>query len=264
LAVLAAIGLAFYTVNSGGKKKAASSTTTTTTTTTASKYAGLVARTAPAKSADCNTPASGPVGSGAKAASGLAVSIVPAPKHVPFPSLDGTTRYTKFSSAPPFCIDVAKTYTATVKTDAGTFTIDLLPKYAPVTVNNFVFLAAYHYYDGVYFQRVITGFMDQGGDPTGTGAGGPGYTIADEYPSTSAAFGTGAVAMANTGQPNSGGSQFFVMVPGGSSILGGSAYTVFGEVTSGISVVEQINKDGSSAGTPTKYHHIISVSITES
>ncbi len=101
-----------------------------------------------------------------------------------------------------------------MQTDIGTFTVELLPKYAPVTVNNFVFLAGYHYFDGIVFHRVIPGFMNQGGDPTATGSGGPGYQFKDELPSASSAYDTGAVAMANSG-PNTNGSQFFIVVPGG-------------------------------------------------
>jgi cyclophilin family peptidyl-prolyl cis-trans isomerase len=261
-----AIALAVITGTSGSKKKSSSTTTaapSSSTTAAPSTGAGLVAHTAPAVSASCATPASGATGSGAAPASGHAVSIVPAPAHVPFPNLNGSSpRYTKFSSAPPFCVDVAKTYTAAVTTDAGSFDIKLLPKNAPVTVNNFVFLAGYHFFDGITFHRVIPNFMNQGGDPTATGNGGPGYSFADELPSSAAAYGTGAVAMANSG-PNTNGSQFFVVVPGGGSGLS-PAYSVFGQVTSGMNVVEKINADGSQGGTPNTYHKILSVSITES
>ncbi|HEX4864863.1 MAG TPA: peptidylprolyl isomerase, partial [Acidimicrobiales bacterium] len=204
-------------------------------------------------------------GTGASPASGNAVSIVPAPAHVPFPNLDGSSpRYTKFSAAPSFCLDTSKTYTATFKTDAGNFTVELLPKYAPVSVNNFVFLAGYHYYDGIVFHRVVTGFVDQAGDPTGTGAGGAGYSWADELPSSGSAYQTGALALANSGA-NTNNGQFFIVVPGGGAALTPN-YTVFGHVTSGIDVVEKINADGSQSqsGTPTKYHKIMSVSISES
>ena len=263
--VAAAIGLAVYTGTQGGSTKKVSTTSGTSTTlhTTASTVplgTGLVARPAPAVSTACDTPPGGAAGSGAAPASGNAVAIVPAPAHVPFPNLDGSSsRYTKFSSAPPFCIDTTKTYDATVKTDAGSFVIQLLPKYAPVTVNNFVFLAGYHFYDGIVFHRVIPGFMNQTGDPTATGSSGPGYSFADELPSSASAYDTGSVAMANSG-PNTNGSQFFVVVPGGGSGLS-PAYSVFGQVTSGMDVVEKINSDGSQAGTPAKYHKILSITI---
>ena len=121
----------------------------------------------------------------------------------------------KWSSAPTTTIDSAKTYNATVKTDVGTFVLALDAKDAPQTVNNFVFLAQHHFFDCVIFHRVIPGFVDQTGDPTGTGTGGPGYTIPDELPTkaseSSDQYPLGSVAMANTGQPHSGGSQWFIV-----------------------------------------------------
>jgi len=267
--VALAVGLAIYTGTQGGSSKkvnTATGSTTTLTTVPASSSTvplgtGLVARSAPAVSAACNTPAGGPAGTGASSASGNGVSIVPAPQHVPFPHLDGSSpRYTKFSAAPPFCLDSSKTYNATVKTDAGSFVVQLLPKYAPLTVNNFVFLAGYHFYDGIVFHRVIPGFMDQVGDPTATGTSGPGYSFADELPSSNTAYDPGSMAMANSG-PNTNGSQFFIVVPGGGSGLSPS-YSVFGQVMSGMDVVEKINSDGSQAGTPAKYHKILSITIT--
>jgi cyclophilin family peptidyl-prolyl cis-trans isomerase len=159
----------------------------------------------------------------------------------------------KYSAAPPMTIDTSKSYTATVKTTVGSFTIALDAKTAPITVNNFVFLADKGYYHCVIFHRVIPTFMDQTGDPTGTGTGGPGYTIADEYPAKATVatdqYPLGSVAMANTGQPNTGGSQFFVVAGAEGESLPNS-YTLFGQVTSGMSVVDKINKEGSSAGVP--------------
>ncbi|HET6965726.1 MAG TPA: peptidylprolyl isomerase [Acidimicrobiales bacterium] len=268
--VAVVVVLIFVTGLSGNsKKKVTTSTSTSTTaagsatTVAAGTGAGLVAHPAPAVSASCITPASGPPSGAAKPASGNQVAVVPAPQHVPFPKPDGSSpRYTAFSSAPPFCIDVSKTYTATVQTDAGSFAVKLLPKDAPVTVNNFVFLAGYHFYDGIVFHRVIPNFMDQVGDPTATGSGGPGYQFQDELPSSNAAYGTGAVAMANSG-PNTNGSQFFIVVPGGGAGLTAN-YSVFGQVTSGMDIVQKINSDGSQAGTPAKYHKILSIKISES
>jgi cyclophilin family peptidyl-prolyl cis-trans isomerase len=273
--VAAAIALAVYTGTQGSSKKKVTTASGTTlpggstattggpTPTSVPIGTGLIARSAPAVSPACDVAAGGSPGSGAAPASGNAVSIVPAPARVPFPNLDGSSpRYTKFSSAPPFCLDTSRTYTADVKTDIGSFTIQLLPKYAPLTVNNFVFLAGYHYYDGIVFHRVIPNFMDQVGDPTATGASGPGYQFADELPSSKSAYQTGTVAMANAGA-NTNGSQFFIVVPGGGSALTPN-YSVFGQVTSGIDVVEKINSDGSQAGTPTTYHKIISISLSQS
>jgi cyclophilin family peptidyl-prolyl cis-trans isomerase len=260
IAIIVAVVLAIVTSSGGSSNKA---TTSTSTTLAPGTRPGLVAHPAPAVSSACNTPAGGPVGSGAAPASGHAVSIVPAPAHVPFPKLDGSSpRYTKFSSAPPFCIDTTKTYTVTLVTDIGPVTIKMLPTDAPVTVNNFIFLAGYHFFDGIVFQRVIPGFVVQGGDPTGTGEGGPGYTFKDELPSSNAAYDAGSMAMANSG-PNTNGSQFFFVVPGGGSQLQPS-YSMFGQVTSGLPVIQKINQDGTQSGTPTKYHKMVRVTVSES
>ncbi len=179
-----------------------------------------------------------------------------------------TVNTQKYSSAPARTIDTSKTYTATVVTTAGTFDIALDAKTSPVTVNNFVFLAEKGYYHCVIFHRVIPQFMDQTGDPTGTGDGGPGYTIPDENPPKAAnaaqQYPLGSVAMANTGQPNSGGSQFFIVAgPQGESLP--NTYALFGSVTSGMSVVEGINAQGSAQGVPPDVtQRIISVTIHES
>lgn len=233
----------------------------------ASVAAALYPRNPPAHSAACSNPTTGSSSTTTTTtpAKGNAVSIVPAPAHVGFPALDGSSpRYTKFSSPPPFCINVNDEYIATMKTTAGTMTIELLPRYAPVTVNNFVFLAGYHFFNGVVFQRVIPGFVDQGGDPTGTGAGGPGYTIPDEYPRSISAYDAGALAMANTGQPHTGGSQFFIVVGKGGKELA-PKYTMFGQVISGMPVADKINAGGDAAdnGDPPKItYKMLSVSIT--
>jgi cyclophilin family peptidyl-prolyl cis-trans isomerase len=174
----------------------------------------------------------------------------------------------KYSSAPPMTIDTSKTYTATVKTTTGTFDIALDAKTAPQTVNNFVFLARKGYYHCVIFHRVIPNFMDQTGDPTGTGQGGPGYTIPDENPpkasTPSSQYPLGSVAMANTGQPHSGGSQFFIVAgPQGESLP--NSYALFGSVTSGMNVVDTINQQGSAQGVPPDVtQRIISITINES
>ena len=175
---------------------------------------------------------------------------------------------TKWSSAPAMTIDPAKSYSATVKTDVGTFVVALDAKAAPVTVNNFVFLAQHGFYNCVIFHRVIPTFMDQTGDPTGTGSGGPGYTIADEYPAKASnpadQYPLGSVAMANTGQPHTGGSQWFIVAGSeGESLL--PSYSLFGHVTSGMSVIEKINAQGSAAGVPPDVtHRMLKVTITSS
>ena len=132
-------------------------------------------------------------------------------------------------------IDTSKQYFATVKmATGGEFVMQLYPDKAPVAVNSFVFLANQGYFNGVTFHRVLSGFMAQGGDPTGTGTGGPGYTFANE--ANDLTFDkAGVVAMANTGQPDSNGSQFFITLAPQAYLNGG--YTIFGQVTSGMDVV---------------------------
>lgn len=141
-----------------------------------------------------------------------------------------------YSASPPMTIDVNKTYVATIKMDIGDITLELFAKDAPITVNNFVFLAREHYYDGVTFHRVIPGFMAQAGDPTGTGRGGPGYTIKDE--TNSRKFLEGTLGMAKTSAPNSGGSQWFIDYTPQPSLDGG--YTAFGQLTGGRDVLDKI------------------------
>jgi cyclophilin family peptidyl-prolyl cis-trans isomerase len=143
----------------------------------------------------------------------------------------------QWSSPPDLKIDPARSYTATIKTSKGDITAKLFPEEAPNTVNNFVFLAREGFYDGVLFHRVIEGFMIQGGDPTGTGTGGPGYKFADELEaSRSRGYKMGTLAMANAG-PNTNGSQFFVMhVDYGLP----PQYSVFGKATDGLDVVDDI------------------------
>ena len=130
-----------------------------------------------------------------------------------------------------------------LETDKGNITIALDPE-MPITAGNFESLVKQGYYDGVIFHRIIDGFMIQGGDPTGTGRGGPGYTIHDEYTSHNRNS-RGAVAMANTGQPNSGGSQFFINLKDNSGLLENTfdrRYPVFGNVVEGMDVVDAIGK----------------------
>jgi cyclophilin family peptidyl-prolyl cis-trans isomerase len=147
------------------------------------------------------------------------------------------TRILSFKHSPQMTINPAHTYTATFDTSEGRFVVSLLPKIAPIAVNNFVFLARHKYYDGVIFHRVIPNFMVQTGDPTGTGTGGPGYMFKSEHVTMS--YTPGTVAMANTGQPNTNGSQFFIVT--GNQARGlPKTYTIFGKVTEGMSVVHKI------------------------
>lgn len=186
----------------------------------------------------------------------------------PCPPEDGSAeRTTSFEQAPPMCIDPGKSYTATLETTEGDIVIELDAEAAPETVNNFVVLARYDFYDNVPFHRIIPGFMVQAGDPVGPtpGTGGPGYTIPDELPTGDDPYPAGTLAMANTGQPDSGGSQWFITVEGGGAQLT-PTYTAFGHVVEGQDVVDEINQHGDAAtnGTPTKIVAITDVTITES
>ena len=141
----------------------------------------------------------------------------------------------QYDSAPELTIDLAKDYSAVIHTTAGDISVDLFASNAPQTVNNFAFLANDGFYDDVIFHRTIKGFMIQGGDPTASGRGGPGYRFRDEFHDKTS-YTRGTLAMANAG-PNTNGSQFFIMhadygLP--------NAYTIFGEVTDGMDVVDAI------------------------
>jgi cyclophilin family peptidyl-prolyl cis-trans isomerase len=137
------------------------------------------------------------------------------------------------------CIDPAKTYTAEMVTSMGTLTSALDSASAPVTVNSFVFLSRYHYYDGIIFHRIINGFVCQGGDPTGTGTGGPGYRFADELPKAGR-YEIGSLAMANAG-PNTNGSQFF-LISGQQGVRLPPQYALFGKVVKGLEIVEAMQR----------------------
>ncbi|KAA0245973.1 MAG: peptidylprolyl isomerase [Candidatus Brocadia sp. AMX2] len=136
-------------------------------------------------------------------------------------------------------IDPQKTYHAIIETSRGTIKIELYPKHAPKTVNNFVFLIREGFYDGVSFHRVISNFMIQGGDPTGTGRGGPGYRFEDEVKGNPLTHDTGVISMANAG-PNTNGSQFFITHSPQPHLNG--MHTVFGKVISGQDVVNTIRQ----------------------
>ena len=169
-----------------------------------------------------------------------------------------------WTKAPALTIDPKKTYYAHFVTTAGTFVVKLDAQTAPITTNNFVFLAQHNYYKCVIFHRVIPGFVVQGGDPTGTGTGGPGYTIPDELPKAgNPTYPLYSLAMANTGQANTGGSQFFI-VSGASGEALPNTYSLFGQVISGQNVVKILNLAGSTSGVPpTVTHRMLSVTISE-
>lgn len=167
-----------------------------------------------------------------------------------------------FSAAPSEdTIDASKTYNATVNTVRGEFKIKLRPDLAPKHVASFVFLANEGYFDGVTFHRVLTGFVAQTGDPTGTGSGGPGYNIPAEF--SDVPFERGVVGMARLPNDiNSAGSQWFVTTGGASQLNG--AYTVFGEVTEGMDVVDCITpRDSSKDPNAPAGDKIISITIEE-
>lgn len=165
----------------------------------------------------------------------------------------------EYKSAPAMAIDPSKKYTAVIETSAGIMEAEFFPQDAPNTVNNFVFLARDGYYNDVIFHRVISGFMIQGGDPTGTGRGGPGYRFNDEK--VTRPYSRGTLAMANAG-PNTNGSQFFIMhadypLP--------PNYTIFGKLTSGEDVVDKIATARTGAqDRPVEPVSITSITVTES
>jgi cyclophilin family peptidyl-prolyl cis-trans isomerase len=177
------------------------------------------------------------------------------------PNPDGSSAARRrFDASPPMCIDVAKRYTATMETSKGTMTIALDPAAAPQTVNSFVFLARYHYFEGIVFHRIIPGFVVQGGDPTGTGTGGPGYQFADELPKPGR-YEIGSLAMANAG-PNTNGSQFFIISgPDGARLP--PSYSLFGKVVTGLDVLSDIEAAGTKSGKPSEKVTINSVTIAE-
>jgi len=181
------------------------------------------------------------------------------------PSLfGGSGKGKQYSGPPDMTIDPQKHYSAVLHTSEGDLTLDLLPDQAPQTVNNFVFLARDGYYDGVPFHRIIKGFMIQTGDPTGTGAGGPGYKFADEP--VQLRYTKGIVAMANAG-PNTNGSQFFI-VHGPDAGLPPS-YTIFGRVRDGLDTLDKIadtpvgGPRGGEQSKPQREVTLQSVEITE-
>ncbi len=171
----------------------------------------------------------------------------------------------QWPNPPPMTIDQKKEYLATIKTNFGDIVVQLFPKDAPLAVNNFVFLARQGFYDGVKFHRVVNDFVIQGGDPTGTGAGGPGYRFADEKVTRNYIRGT--LAMANAG-PNTNGSQFFITLADLSGQLPKN-YTIFGLVNGGFNIVQKIGdvpvrtNSGGEVSLPTVDVHVNTITIGE-
>ncbi len=164
----------------------------------------------------------------------------------------------RYSAAPPMKIDTNKQYTATMETAKGKIVLDLFAKDVPVTVNNFVFLARDGYYDNTTFHRVIPGFMAQGGDPTGSGAGSPGYAFKDEF--TSHKHQTGTLSMANAGA-NTNGSQFFITYAPQPYLDG--KHAVFGQVVQGIDALKQLTPRDPSQSPKFLGDALIKVTIEE-
>jgi peptidyl-prolyl cis-trans isomerase B (cyclophilin B) len=232
---------------SGSKKTAGTTTSTRSTTTTA-----VPTSTFP-------TPSTIPLSTKA---------VVPT-----CPGANETERITWFTKAPPDCISKTSVWSGTFDTSVGDFTVKMPAASSYAGVNNFVFLARWNYYNGTFFHRIVTNFVIQGGDPTGTGSGGPdrlpGYSFTGNTPPSSCeakkdCYTTGDIVYANSGAPSSDGSQFFVVLPGGASQLSPD-YTLFGTVTSGLSVVEKIGTFGSSGetGTPTTKVYVLKITVKE-
>ncbi len=167
----------------------------------------------------------------------------------------------QYDAPPPEVIDPEKEYTATVELDSGEqIVIELFPQSAPITVNNFVFLAQNGWYDDVMFHRVIPDFMAQTGDPSGTGAGGPGYTIPDEFDPELEFTGEGIVAMANAG-PDTGGSQWFITYAATPHLNG--LHTIFGQVTEGMDAVKNITPRDPQDPNAAEGTRIVTITIEE-
>jgi len=214
-----------------------------------------------------DSPAAGPTPTGPSSAPGknTVVPVVQPPAQVACgakaPPAAGKPK-PQFPSPPKMAIDPDKTYTATMRTSCGDITIDLLAEGAPKTVNSFVFLSDEGFYDGLTFQRIVPGFLIQGGDPLGNGAGDPGYEYENEAPKGETYDSAGILAMANAG-PDTNGSQFFITLAE-SDALRPEEYTIFGHVTDGQDVVDEIAKIPVDGETPTEAVYIDSVKIRES
>lgn len=200
------------------------------------------------------------------------------------PASGASKRVVLFTHAPGDCIRKTSLWDATFETSLGSFVVEMPAAQSYAAVNNFVFLALYHYYDGTFFHRVIKGFVVQGGDPTGTGSGGPlhypGYSFTGNYPPAScktkvtpACYHTGDFVMANSNSnpqvqnASTDASQFFIVLPGGAATLNAEpTYTIFGKVISGMPVVEKIGSYGtpsSGSGTPTAKIYVLKVTVRQ-
>jgi cyclophilin family peptidyl-prolyl cis-trans isomerase len=246
LAVLIVIGAVVALTGRGGDDDETAGSTSTTTTTVAGDASTT---TLPSEGAPLPAPPEG----------------ITLTEDTECPPADGAPeRVVKFAGPPPDCLDPDASYTATFSTSEGDFTATLDAETAPISVNNFVVLARYRYYDGVPFHRVVPGFVIQAGDGDGDpwGNNDLGYTIADELPADASQYVDYSLAMANSG-PDTNGSQFFVVLPGGGAQLQ-ALYSLFGQVTEGTEVVDAIGALGTpAAAEPSEVVLINSVTITE-
>ena len=179
-----------------------------------------------------------------------------APQPPPCPAPDGSSgRRTVFDQAPEMCIDVTKSYRARFVTTAGVFFADLFPERSPLAVNNFVFLARYHFYDGLPFHRVVPGFYAQSGAPEGSAVG-PGYTYADDPLPARGQYQVGSLVMAHE-RPDDNGSQFVIWLGPEASELD-PVFPLFGQVTQGQAVLQEIGEDGGTGDDPSPdIRHVI-------
>ncbi len=204
-------------------------------------------------------------GCGSDSSSDASTSDGAAPTSADCPPIEGADTQTRqFDAAPPNCLTPGVTYEAIVTTNKGEFTIVLDPESAPAATNNFVFLARNQYFDDTPCHRIIPNFVVQCGDPTGTGTGGPGYTIVDEPPAPGQ-YQVGSIAMAKTVEPDSAGSQFFIITGTDGAALP-PEYALFGQVTDGLeSTVAAMAAAGTSGqGVPSEPIEIQSIRIVES
>jgi cyclophilin family peptidyl-prolyl cis-trans isomerase len=234
VAIVIALAASFFEGGTTSTTTTTTSTTAPTTTTTTLPVADTLAQIASDK-----------------------IAVKAGCKNDPYIRVNNLT----WKSPPKMSIDVKDVYYAHFITTAGDFVVKLNTKLAPVTVNNFVFLSRRGFYHCVSFQRVIPGFVVQGGDPTGSGSGGPGYTFKDELPPVgSPTYPLYSVAMANNELPNTNGSQFFFVIGASGESLP-AKYSLFGQVISGERVVAKIGSEGSAGGTPLVVQRMLSITI---
>jgi peptidyl-prolyl cis-trans isomerase B (cyclophilin B) len=251
IGVPVAIGLAFLVANLASDDESTTDASVAVTTTVAT-----IDPVAPTSSVDPVAPTT---------TTPVTVAGASVTGETPCPEADGSSpRTITFAQAPPMCIDEAKTYQANIITSKGTLVVELDPKAAPLTVNNFVVLARYHYFDNTECHRIIPQFVAQCGDPTATGTGGPGYSFADELPT--GPYAIGDLAMANSG-PDTNGSQFFVITGDNGAALG-PQYSKFGKVISGLDdtvvALDAAGNPDNNGVPPLEQVVIVSVTITES